>query len=235
MQLQLITTESLIQRQDDLLNYAFSQEWQKGVDGVITSDTAGTDIELPCNFASASMELTHWFDNEILDNEAEKITLAEDKRTLPLPILNIPNRGFFKVKSISSNQVCVLDVVTPAFNLAMNRWRYETQSSTDLTTGTALEWSLGGFEGKIAIAYETLLSDLTMADSCPTGTGNLDASYKQAIEFKALEMICNSLTKQPDDHFYRQSYKYRKEYQNQLNSVTTNSSLKIACKEWNRT
>ena len=231
MQLQQITTASLIARQDDLLEYAFpGSGWQKGDDGVITG------IELPATFSSSTIQLKHWIPDEsaiTIDNEKNRVPLPTDHNLLPVPVLNIPDLGFFSITSISDNNNCQIDVVNPGYQKAINRWKGLEFGDKSIVEGSDYQWSLGTFEVKIATAYEELLSDLNIREMHPDCVDDFDASYKQALEYKSLELIYRSYTREFEDHWNVMSRKYGKLYMDQLNTIKTYTT-EIAHKKWYR-
>jgi len=231
MQLAQITTNSLIKRQRDLLQYSFPEStWQKGIAGTV----AGTS--LPATFSSTELRLNHWTDDEVevLDNDANRIKTFSDDYKFPLPVLNIPTLGFFQVRTITNNQTCIIDQLSPAYQKAINRWKGLEYDDVTIVAGTDLEWSLGGFELEISTAYEILLSDIFLQEVYPSDIDDLDASYKRAIEAKAMELIYESWIKNPGDVWDRKREMKSLEYDEQMRMVNTYLEQSVACKTWAR-
>ena len=227
-----VNSADLLDLHDDLVqDYFPDTHWQKGSQGVVVG------AELPSTFSSTegTLMLNHWADDTALtlDNTTNKIPLLNSNRTYPLPVLNIAKRGFYRFTEMETNQSGTIEAVSPSYLASFNRWMSRDLDCVDIAEGTELDWSLGGFEGKIAKAFQFLISDLIQRDIYPGLIDDDDASYVEALSYKSLELVYAARVTTPESFQAKQEEKYHRKYRMQIENITPYGGI-IASYEWDR-
>ena len=247
MQLSHITTRDLLDIHPDLMADVFPGTfWQQGSDGILAKvllpplEPEGEPVipevaELPAAFSSESIALYHWSDetSEYLNNDENSIITLKDNADKPIPVLNIPSIGFFRLEALTSNQSGTVNSISPAFAAVINRWCGYASDDNTFYEGTELQFSLGGWEAQIATAYQTLLNDLTRRKVQPSAIEDGDATYSQALSYKALSLVFRSLTRDREDNSAYLADYYANEYDKQLSSINTTTTT-AAVVTWGR-
>ena len=218
-----INTAYLIMLQDDILKHSFAPSfWQRGP--ACTLDTSG-------NFYAANLRL--------LDTDGSQAHAPSSGTDLSFDfskVLCISGVGYFQVSSITNNNGAVLRAI-PAIQSIINAYSGEEVTESAFSTVTSAEWSFGGWEHKLAMAYQQLLADLYSRDVLPYDFADTEPVYCDAPAYKALELVCLSLATDPNGHFRDLATWYHGKYQSQLENVRgvySGSDKTRASQEWSR-
>ena len=227
-----VNSADLLDHHDDLIQDYFPDTyWQKGSDGVIV----GTELPATFSDTNGTLQLRHWADSdaETLDNTINKIPLLNEDRSYPLPVLNIAKRGFYRFTTMIGNQSGTIDSLSPSYLASYNRWMARDLDSVDIDEGTELDWSLGGFEGKIAKAFQFLIIDLNQREIDPAVLDDDDGSYVEALTYKALELVFAARVTTAESYPAIQEEKYHRKYRMQIENIVPFGGV-VASYEWER-
>jgi len=221
-----VTTEDLYRVHPDLPWSQFStttargteKYYSKGVDGVI-----GTDVTLPLAFSSTLGDF--------------KTAAPADQwdTSDPTIILNVPERGFYDVTSITSDTALLIDwlpAMTPVINVVGSLdYDYKT-----VEAGTALKYEVGGYADTLMQAFVDVCMELRKRKTYPSDINDDEPIFNNCIIYRALSIIFNAQIAMPDDvnlyHAKRYHAMYDKELQTAMPEMSGIST--VAPLSWGR-
>lgn len=234
-----INTRDLLTQHDDLLDDMFPHKhFQSGLDGTLEALDPNQDpVVLPVKFSSPSLNLMHYVPDgevEYLNERTQTLKTPKDDPMYALPVLNVHNRGFYMVSKILDNTSCEIINLNPSektiLDLAFGR-----DDPTEVEVGTDLQWSLGGYEDKIALAYTNLITELIKRKAVTAAyIDSNDPMYNQALRYHALQLIYMALSVEPGDKAERLAGTYYQLYQKELTNVSPTGYIHTSHKEFER-
>ena len=215
-----VTTSDLLRHHNNLQRIAFdSYIWLHGTNGIIT------DTSLPSTLTAAGAGfLTGEDEDDAWDT------------TDPRIVLNLPERGIYSVTNIGTTTTVTFAGV-PALQTIINVNTDQDYDYATIDAGTSLEWSVGGWEEKILMAYIDVLTRLRMRKINPGSVADDDPCYNPAIIFKSLELIFTSQIEEEGDLWTILSNRYYYKYEEQLKMMIPEKSgfETVAEMRWERT
>ena len=204
-----VTTEDLYRVHPDLPWSQFStttargtaKYYSKGVDGVI-----GSDVTLPLAFSSTQGDF--------------KTAAPADQwdTSDPTIILNIPERGFYAITSITSDTALLIDWL-PSMTSIINVVQSKDYDYKTVTAGTALKYEVGGYADTLMQAYIDVCMELRKRKTYPFDISDNEPILNNCIIYRALSIIFNAQTAAIDDiPMYHARY-YQKMYEKELQTA----------------
>jgi len=201
-----VTTQDLLDLHPDLSRLFFAGDlWQYGTDGVLTGST------LPATFGSATA---------IFTDVNQRNGSAKNQ------IINIAERGFFRITEVTTGVICTIGMVSIAHQRVVNQlgvqldgWSESDLTSVAVTPGTGLTWSIGGWESQIAHGYRELAGDLIAAQIPLSYVYDAEATYADALIYKSLCNVFNALTREVGDNSEKMALMYQQKYRGALEKM----------------